>query len=169
MILFSSFLINSSLINSLSDVLYCLLGCPRLEEPSVLPFGFIPLQSYQVFFQSAYSYCSVNLKPFVPGHVLVMSRRPVLSIDQLTEEESNDLMQTIRRTVRMIKQVHQTQSVTIAIQDGRPAGMTVPHIHVHIMPRRENDAVCGDQVYDELERAEFFKSYQNPKVSGRFR
>lgn len=95
-----------------------------------------------------------------------MSRRPVLSIDQLTEEEANDLMQTVRRTMRMIKQVHQTESVTIAIQDGRPAGMTVPHIHVHIMPRRENDAVYGDKVYDELERAEFFKSYQNPKISG---
>lgn len=137
-----------------------------MADPSLLPFGFIPLSSSQVFFKGKHSYCSVNLKPFVPGHVLVMSRRPVLSIDQLTEEEANDLMQTVRRTMRMIKQVHQTESVTIAIQDGRPAGMTVPHIHVHIMPRRENDAVYGDKVYDELERAEFFKSYQNPKISG---
>ena len=39
--------------------------------------------------------------------------------------------------------------------------MTIPHLHVHLMPRRENDAVAGDVVYSELERADFFKWYQN--------
>ena len=103
----------------------------------------------------------MNLKPFVPGHILVLSRRPVLSVDQLTDVESANLMQTVARAMRMLKKYYHTDSVTVAIQDGKPAGMTIPHLHVHLMPRRENDAVAGDAVYSELERADFFKWYQN--------
>lgn len=153
-------------ITNLKDLLYCLTGCPNLEDPQVIPFGFVPLSLRQVFYLSSFCYCTVNLKPFVPGHVLVMSRRPVISVDQLTDDEANDLMGTIRRTVRLIKDTYKTDSVTIAIQDGRPAGMTIPHLHVHIMPRRSHDAVSGDMVYTELEKAEFFKAYQNPCISG---
>ena len=156
----------SDRITSLKDLLYCLTGCPNLENPQVVPFGFIPLPLRQVFYVSSFSFCTVNLKPFVPGNVLVMSRRPVISVDQLTDEEATDLMKTIRRTVHLIKDTYKTDSITIAIQDGRPAGMTVPHLHVHIMPRKSHDAVSGDVVYTELEKAEFFKAYQNPMITG---
>ena len=63
--------------------------------------------------------------------------------------------------MRMLKKYYYTDSVTVAIQDGKPAGMTIPHLHVHLMPRRENDAVAGDVVYSELERADFFTWYRN--------
>lgn len=153
-------------ITNLKDLLYCLTGCPNLENPQVVPFGFIPLPLRQTFYMSPFSFCTVNLKPFVPGHVLVLSRRPVISVDQLTDEEAADLMKTIRLTVRLIKDTYKTDSVTIAIQDGRPAGMTIPHLHVHIMPRKSHDAVSGDAVYTEVEKAEFFRAYQNPSVVG---
>lgn len=148
-------------IRSLKDLLYYILGCKQMEDPNRMPFGFIPLTTGQIFYMSTYCYCTVNLKPFVPGHILVLSRRPVLSVDQLTDVESANLMQTVARAMRMLKKYYHTDSVTVAIQDGKPAGMTIPHLHVHLMPRRENDAVAGDVVYSELERADFFKWYQN--------
>ena len=131
-----------------------------------MPFGFIPLTTSQIFYMSTYCYCTVNLKPFVPGHILVLSRRPVLSVDQLTDAESANLMQTVARAMRMLKKHYRTESVTVAIQDGKPAGMTIPHLHVHLMPRKEKDAIAGDAVYSQLERADFLKWYQNVQAPG---
>ena len=73
-----------------------------MEDPNRMPFGFIPLTTGQIFYMSTYCYCTVNLKPFVPGHILVLSRRPVLSVDQLMDVESANLMQTVARAMRII-------------------------------------------------------------------
>lgn len=41
-------------------------------------------------------------------------------------------------------------SFNIAIQDGRDAGQTVPHVHCHIIPRMK-DSNVGDEIYERLE------------------
>jgi diadenosine tetraphosphate (Ap4A) HIT family hydrolase len=47
-----------------------------------------------------------------------------------------------------------TKSLTFVIQDGKDAGQTVEHVHVHIMPRRAGDFKRNDDIYDELERVD---------------
>lgn len=42
---------------------------------------------------------------------------------------------------------------TISIQDGPLAGQTIPHLHLHILPRRPND-FSNDDVYREMEKTD---------------
>ena len=42
------------------------------------------------------------------------------------------------------------QDATISIQDGPSAGQTVPHVHVHILPRSSGDFENNDDIYNEL-------------------
>ena len=42
-----------------------------------VPFGHVRLSLRQLFFQSAHSLGVINYKPIVPGHVMVIARRPV--------------------------------------------------------------------------------------------
>jgi bis(5'-adenosyl)-triphosphatase len=42
----------------------------------------------------------------------------------------------------------------VAVQDGKAAGQSVPHVHVHILPRIPHDLVNNDDIYEELERWE---------------
>eukprot|EP00871_Galdieria_phlegrea_P005000 jgi/Galph1/5500/GphlegSOOS_G4125.1 len=108
--------------------------------------------SKEVFYTSKLAYGIVNLKPIVPGHVLVISKRVVPRFQDLTEEEVFDLWLSAQRIGTHLESFYQAQSMTYCIQDGKAAGQSVPHVHIHIIPRRFGDFERTDQVYELLEK-----------------
>lgn len=78
---------------------------------------------------------AVNLKPVVPGHVLLSPKRVVARFAELSPEEVADLWTLAQRVGAAIEPHFGASSLTLAIQDGPQAGQTVPHVHVHILPR----------------------------------
>lgn len=99
----------------------------------------------------------MNLKPLLPGHVLVIPRRVTPRVSDLTHAEVTDLFLTVQRVGRMVERVFQASSLNIAIQDGFDAGQSVPHVHTHIIPRRNadlNDKGGSDAIYGMLEGEE---------------
>ncbi|KAK9457940.1 HIT-like domain-containing protein [Dipodascopsis uninucleata] len=104
----------------------------------------------QVFYKSKHSFALVNLKPLLPGHVLVCPFRVVPRIRDLTAEEMADLFVTVQKVSKVIEDVYQGQSLNIAVQDGPLAGQSVPHVHCHIIPRKLNDLPDVDDVYKLL-------------------
>ncbi|ORX69700.1 HIT-like protein [Linderina pennispora] len=113
-------------------------------------FGPLIIPQSQVFMVSRLSYGLVNLKPAVPGHVLVVSRRPVTRFNDLSADEVTDLFQQGQRVSRLVERVYKADSLTLVIQDGKEAGQSVPHVHLHILPRRKADFANNDDIYDEL-------------------
>lgn len=73
--------------------------------------------------------------PVTPGHTLVIPRRHVVTIGDLTDEEWAD----IRFLIGCVKRESDATSFTIGINDGPDAGRTVHHLHVHVIPRRPGD------------------------------
>ena len=61
-------------------------------------------------------------------------------------------------------------SPQLAIQDGAAAGQTVPHVHVHVLPRRPGDFEPNDEVYDAMDKGEeglSKVSVESPRTSAR--
>ncbi|OAX83203.1 hypothetical protein ACJ72_02437 [Emergomyces africanus] len=115
------------------------------------------LDSTHVFYITPLSFALVNLKPLLPGHVLVCPRRRVPRVTDLSPSETTDLFLTVRRVSRMIERVYHGTSLNIAIQDGPEAGQTVPHVHAHIIPRRKADLDQrggSDAIYEMMEGRE---------------
>ena len=93
----------------------------------------------QVFYNSRLSFALVNLKPLLPGQVLVSQIPAAPRFSGPSSAEISDLFLTVRRVSRMIERVYKATSLNIAIQDGPDAGQSVPHLHVHIIPRGKGD------------------------------
>ncbi|KAG8964452.1 hypothetical protein FRC03_001768 [Tulasnella sp. 419] len=109
----------------------------------------------QTFFRSKLSYAIVNLKPIVPGHVLVIPNRVVPRLSDLTHDEISDLFNSVAKIGVVVEKAYTADSLTIAVQDGPAAGQSVAHVHVHVLPRRFTDfGGQNDSVYPALEEGE---------------
>ncbi|KAG8089224.1 hypothetical protein GUJ93_ZPchr0011g28848 [Zizania palustris] len=50
-----------------------------------------------------------------------------------------------------LEQYHNASSLTFAIQDGPEAGQTVPHVHIHVIPRKKGDFEKNDEIYNAID------------------
>ena len=106
---------------------------------------------------SRLSYALVNLKPLLPGHILVCPVRCTPRLFQLTSEETADLFLTVRNVSKTISRVYKANALNVAVQDGVEAGQSVPHVHVHVIPRRGGDMDeqgGGDAIYGLMDGEE---------------
>ncbi|XP_020100731.1 bifunctional bis(5'-adenosyl)-triphosphatase/adenylylsulfatase FHIT [Ananas comosus] len=127
---------------------------PPMEAAEPYIFGPYKIDPMEVFYSTPLSYAMVNLRPVLPGHVLVCSRREVKRFIDLTTDETNDLWLTAKEVGRRLEDYHKASSLTFTIQDGPQAGQTVPHVHIHILPRRMGDFEKNDEIYDAIDEKE---------------
>ncbi|KAF9531982.1 diadenosine 5',5'''-P1,P4-tetraphosphate asymmetrical hydrolase [Crepidotus variabilis] len=121
-----------------------------------LLFSTFPVTN-QSFYRAAKTFAIVNLMPIVPGHVLVVPNRVVPRLSDLDDEELGCLMRSLKRVGSVVEKAYGGDSLTVALQDGVAAGQTVPHVHFHIIPRKnEGDPFKdrNDMIYPEIERNE---------------
>lgn len=65
----------------------------------------------------------------------------------LSPAETTDLFTTMQLIQRLLTKLYNPGSFTIAVQDGPEAGQTVPHVHVHVIPRTKGDMPRTDDIY----------------------
>lgn len=96
----------------------------------------------------------MNLKPLLPGHILVSPLRKVPFLSDLSSAEIGDLFVTVQRVERTLKRVYKADAFNVAVQDGEAAGQSVPHVHAHVIPRTKGDPGGDDKVHEWLEGEE---------------
>lgn len=124
-----------------------------LQDSNSLSFGPWPIAQSEVFASSSLCFAFVNLKPIVPGHVLVSTKRVVPRFTDLSAEEVSDLWTLAQKVGSVLEKFHGATSLTLTIQDGPEAGQTVPHVHVHVLPRKQGDFEPNDAIYDALDES----------------
>ncbi|NP_001235735.2 bifunctional bis(5'-adenosyl)-triphosphatase/adenylylsulfatase FHIT-like [Glycine soja] len=117
-------------------------------------FGPHKIHHSSVFYTSNLSFAFVNLRPAVTGHVLVCSKREVKRVADLTDDETVDLWLIAKKLGRQLESYHKASSLTFCIQDGPQAGQSVPHVHIHILPRKSGDYENNDDIYDDINEKE---------------
>lgn len=83
-----------------------------------------------------------DLYPVTKLHTLIIPKRHVASYFDLTNEELDQLGGLLKaQREELLKADGSISAFNIGINDGMAAGQTVFHCHVHLIPRRDGDAV----------------------------
>ena len=77
--------------------------------------------------------------PISPGHTLIIPRRHMGSFFDLSETERNSLLSLLEDAKRRLDKEFRPDGYNIGINDGSVAGQTVPHLHIHLIPRFHGD------------------------------
>ena len=92
-----------------------------------------------------YDHCFLmfNRFPYLPGHVMLVPKRTVKTLFDMTALERMEIMETLssvqKKVLRSLKDLGVT-STNIGINTGENSGASIPqHLHIHVVPRRSND------------------------------
>uniref|UniRef100_A0ACD5XTP2 Uncharacterized protein n=1 Tax=Avena sativa TaxID=4498 RepID=A0ACD5XTP2_AVESA len=77
--------------------------------------------------------------------------REVKRFADLGTDETIDLWVTAKEVGVRLEQYHEANSLTFTIQDGPQSGQTVPHVHIHVIPRKKGDFEKNDEIYDAID------------------
>lgn len=84
-------------------------------------------------------YAIYDKYPVSPGHLLVIPKRHVETLFDLSDQERNVLFSFIEECKMKIDAELQPDAFNFGINQGEAAGQTVPHLHLHIIPRYLGD------------------------------
>jgi diadenosine tetraphosphate (Ap4A) HIT family hydrolase len=78
--------------------------------------------------------------PVTEGHTLVIPKRHAVSLFDLSPEEQAALWRLVAEVRSQLLEKFQPAGFNVGLNDGRVAGQTVMHAHVHVIPRYAGDA-----------------------------
>lgn len=98
------------------------------------------LPSVKVY-EDDYVYAFMDAGQVNPGHVLVATKKPYETLMDADEDSAAAMMRAARKIAQAIQIAYQPDGMTI-LQSNKPAGwQTVPHLHLHVVPRYHGDGV----------------------------
>lgn len=103
-------------------------GCP-----------FCHLEPSRIWLENEVGIAFADSFPVSEGHTLVIPRQHVTSLFDLSPGEQAQLWQLVAEVRQQLVEKHHPDGFNVAVNDGRAAGQTVMHTHIHIIPRYVGD------------------------------
>jgi diadenosine tetraphosphate (Ap4A) HIT family hydrolase len=103
------------------------------------PCAFCTLPASRIIDTSEYGVVIRDGFPISPGHSLVIPKRHIGSFFDLTGDERQDLLALLEGAKAVLDAEFRPDGYNIGINDGPAAGQTVPHLHIHLIPRYKAD------------------------------
>ncbi|HXG01876.1 MAG TPA: HIT family protein [Candidatus Binatia bacterium] len=83
--------------------------------------------------------CFMDINPLNSGHCLVVTRAHAATIYEADEEDLEAAIVTARRVALAIRQALHPDGLNLLQANGPAAFQSVPHFHLHLIPRWTND------------------------------
>ena len=84
--------------------------------------------------------------PITPGHALIAPTRHVANFEELTETEVHSILRLHKIISGALRKTFGAEGFNCAWNEGAAAGQSVPHFHLHVVPRKKGDS--GITEYD---------------------
>ena len=96
---------------------------------------FCHLNEDRIFYSSEWVKGIWDSYPLNPGHALLIPHRHIARWFDATAEEQAALTAAIAQARAAIEERYSPQGFNIGFNDQKAAGQTVPHLHIHVIPR----------------------------------
>lgn len=117
------------------------MNCPFCENKEV---------QHRTIVENDLAFAFPTNTPIVPGHILVCPKRHVQYYEDATQEEKTAIEELRHKLKNALKKVFEAQGFNYAWNEEKIGGQSVPHFHLHIVPRKD-----GDQGVYQYEPREF--------------
>jgi histidine triad (HIT) family protein len=95
-----------------------------------------------VVHENEHTLAFMDLGQVNPGHVLVAVKRHAENLYALDDVQAGAVLRTAARIARAIRDAFAPQGLSVYQANGKAAGQTVFHYHVHLVPRYEGDGAA---------------------------
>ena len=76
--------------------------------------------------------------PLSRGHTLIIPKHHYEKVQDITVDDNTDLFETLHKVISKVDKI--TGSTLMAIHNGKGSGQEIPHVHVHLIPRKPGDS-----------------------------
>lgn len=109
----------------------------------------------------------LDVAPATKGHVLILPKEHAVTLADLSDEKASKILVLAKKIIKAMMKVHGFTNYNLVQNNGKLAGQTVEHFHLHLIPRysidelglwtpHENDPSVNDdlakKVYDILNK-----------------
>jgi len=92
-------------------------------------------------FENEHVLAFLDVNPLSEGHTLVIPKRAVERLEDLTPDEAAELGRQLSAITRKVMEATGAPGCNILQNNGSVAGQEVPHVHFHVIPRRAGDGL----------------------------
>lgn len=104
-----------------------------------IPCVFCQLPRDRIVSENEHAILIEDAFPVSPGHSLVIPKRHVASFFEVSADERVSMLALLDLARGVLQARHRPDGFNIGINDGAAAGQTVPHLHMHLIPRYQGD------------------------------
>jgi histidine triad (HIT) family protein len=81
----------------------------------------------------------LDINPLALGHTLVVPKKHAKSIFDLDEEDAKHIFSIAKKICLKMKEKLGAEGVNLVQSSEEVAGQSIPHFHLHVIPRKSND------------------------------
>jgi histidine triad (HIT) family protein len=87
-------------------------------------------------YEDALTLSLMDIMPSVEGHTLIIPKEPAEMIYDLSDEGAAAVIRTTKKVAGAVRRALEAPGIMLVQLNGAAAGMSIPHVHFHVLPRR---------------------------------
>lgn len=93
----------------------------------------------KIVYEDQHCLAYLDIRPSARGHTLLVPRIHAARVEDLPIDQVEALFQAMHKILRPIREAVSADATTIGVNNGPGSGQEIPHVHIHIIPRRRGD------------------------------
>lgn len=81
----------------------------------------------------------LDVNPAAKGHVIILPKNHAANLFEFPDDEASKILVVAKKIAEAVKKTYQCDGINILQNNGKAAGQTVFHLHVHVIPRFTGD------------------------------